>query len=295
MRVAQRARRSLAGTLLALAIASSSAHAQSWNSEPPPALDEIELRDGSVLRGRIVEELPGSIVIETTSLGRIEIKTDAISRIIRGSERQQRQEAKFDPDVNSILLGPTPETIPRGSTYFRNFEILILNAGVGITDDLNASFGMLFPVSTTTMLISLGLKYRLVSRETFPLGVAVAAGVNIVEDQHLSTVSFITGIGDRRRSLNLSVHGAFTEDTSESFFIAGGDVQVGGSFKFLLEYANSTDAVVNDTQDIAGFLNLGFRLFGEVWSFSLTGVRPLAAEDADDLLLFPLAAFSRHW
>lgn len=279
-----------------LTITSSTAHAQAWNdpTPPPPLPDEIELRDGSILRGRIVEEVEGRIVIETQSLGRIEVKTDDVVRIVRGSEGQRR-EGKFDPDVNSILLGPTPETIPQGSAYFRNFEILILNAGVGITDDLNASFGMLFPISSTTTMISLGLKYRLVSRERFPLGVAVAGGVNFVDDQQLSTLALITGVGDRRRSLNLSVHGAFTEDASETFFIAGGDVQLGGSFKLLLEYANSTDAVVDSDEDIAGFLNVGFRLFGEVWSFSLTGVRPLAAEDTGDLLLFPLAAFSRHW
>ena len=45
--------------------------------------------------------------------------------------------------------------------------------------------------------------------------------------------------------------------------------------------------------DFEGMINFGFRLFGDQWSFSLTGLRPL--REAGDLFVVPLIQFSYHF
>ena len=53
---------------------------------------------------------------------------------------------------------------------------------------------------------------------------------------------------------------------------------------------NSSDFI---DDDFNGLLNLGFRLFGEGWSFSFTGIRPL--DSTGDLMLIPMVQFSFHF
>jgi hypothetical protein len=160
-------------------------------------------------------------------------------------------------------------------------------------NDLNLSIGTLFPISTGALYFSAGFKYRVLKREKHFLGLAVAGSVSFLQDETAGTITGILGIGNRRRSLNLSVHDLFTQDDSVGFFVVGGDYQIAHGAKLLLEYANGT-AAFTDEEDFSGFINVGFRLFSSRSSFTLTGFRPLE-EGGEDFILFPLAMFSRHW
>lgn len=87
-------------------------------------VDEIVLEDGSVVTGRIVSETEDAVVVETESLGRVTLERSRIKAIHRAGEKRA---GPTDPDHNSILLTPTPETMPKGSHYFRSYELLILH------------------------------------------------------------------------------------------------------------------------------------------------------------------------
>ncbi len=297
--------------LCTLTQGASSALAQSSPPDSVTHVATIRLTDGSVLRGRIVAETTDTVVIETVSVGRIRIDRTRIVSITYESETggpEARVEStpaptteipvadpSTDPDINSVMFGPTPETLPKGSAYFRNFQLLILNFGYGITDDVSLSLGVLFPVSADFQMVSLGFKYRILSRERYPVGLAVAANGAAISDETLATLSGILGVGNPRTSLNLSIHKPFIDDGTDdpAFFILGADVQAGPGFKFLAEYGNSGDAVFRD-EDFAGFLSIGLRLFGERSSFTLTGFRPVEV-DSDGFIAFPFAMYSRHW
>ena len=260
----------------------------------------VHLVDESVVRGELVSLDEDHVVVDSKSLGRVTIAKRFV-RSIEYPEDSTEVDAKqiwkrAENDYNSVMLGPTPETLPARTAYFRNFELFILNFGYAITDDLNVSFGMLFPVSSSFQMVSLGFKYRIVSREDFPFGFAVAATGSLIDETSFATVSGIAGIGNRHRSLNLSVHQPFVENNSDApaFFIVSGDLQVAGSVKLLGEYGNSGDAVFSD-EDFSGFMNVGLRIFGDSSSFSLTGFRPLTIDDADGFIAFPLAMYSRTW
>lgn len=260
---------------------------------PARALVEIELLDGSTVRGFLVEEDESFVVIDSESMGRL--------RIDRGRIRTLTYDAvthlppagwRTDPDANSLLLVPTPETLPAGDTYYRNFLLLFNNIGYAVTDDLNLSLMAAFPVSTDVRIVSMGAKLRLVSRDRSGVGVAAAVSGWILDEEFVSTVSALVGIGDRRRCLTGALSYGSSDGDGEVFFLLGGDVQIGRGFKLLAEYGNSGSAI-SDDNDFEGLINLGFRMFWEQTSFTLTGFRPL--EEAGDFLAFPLAAFSAHF
>ena len=102
---------------------------------------------------------------------------------------------KSDPDYNTIMFCPTPSTLEQGDWYFRDFELLVLNFGYGLTDNLDLSFGTLFPVTGDIELITLGAKLEILDRDTEGLGLALTGGGFILE-QYWLVVRAPAGLAD---------------------------------------------------------------------------------------------------
>lgn len=283
-------------TVLVLLLGAGTVHGQDDESTP---VAELVLVDGTTLRGRIVSETATHVVIESETLGQVEIDRTRIRSVTYQVEaREQPAETgakpgwRDDPDVNSLLLVPTAETLPAGDVYYRNFLLLFNNLGLAVSDNFNLSVMATFPITADAFVFSLGAKLRLLSREKSGVGIAASASAWFADDENLGTIGGIVSFGDRRRSLTAAVNVAFVEDDSETFFLVGGDVQVGPGLKLLAEYGNSESAI-SDENDFNGIINVGFRLFWEKTSFTLTGFRPL--EETGDFIAFPLAMFSAHF
>lgn len=262
-------------------------------AQEPGAQIEIQLRDGTILHGELIEKNDDSIVLEHRILGRLEIaRADLLS--LRDQE-DAHSDWRSDPDRNTVMLSPTPQTIGRGKRYFRNFELFILNFGIGVHERVDIVAGALFPVSNEFNMAALGTKLMLLDRNRHPVGLAVAGNVARLDDFNFGSVAAIAGVGDDRRSLNVSIHQTFRDDDDAAlFFMVGGDLQAGPSWKVVAEYTSGLSALFSDDDDIDGFLNLGFRWFGASSSFTLTGIRPIGV-DTDSFLAFPLAMYSHHF
>lgn len=259
---------------------------------PVPNSDELELKDGTVLVGQILEETDDLVIIDTEILGRLEISRDQIKILRRAGKSDGRL---IDPDQNSLMFCPTPATLPKGTGYFRSFELFFLNLGFSATDDLDFSVGTLFPVTTDVLMLSGGFKWRVLDRDEGPLGLALVGNYTKLENSHFGGVGAVLGIGDARKSLNFSVNQTFDDsDNQNTIFFVGADIQGGGNSKLFVEYFNSSAIFNDEDDDIAGFINIGIRLFGEKHSFSISGFRPLEA-DSDSFIAFPMVMFSQHW
>lgn len=258
---------------------------------PQQEPDEVLLRDGNLLVGRILEERDDVVVFETQSLGRIEIPRSDIAKIGHGAERTS---AISDPDFNSIMFCPTPQTFARGDAYFRDFELFFLNFGYSFTDNFDLSIGTLFPISAELVMLSVGGKLRLLDRSEEPLGIALIGSATKIEDIEFGSLGVVIGSGDARSSANLAVFRAFDDDgDGNTVLLIGVDRQISRRSKFFAEYGNSSE-LFDDDDDFHGFLNVGFRIFGESHSFSISGFRPLV-DDSGSFVAFPMIAFSNHW
>ena len=257
---------------------------------------EVVLVDGSVLRGLVLEQTENVVVLQTQSAGRIQIERRNIRSIGPVDDPTARRRGQ-DPDYNTVFFTPTPETVEPGAAYFRNFLLFFLNGGWGVAENLNLSVGTLFPISADLLGLSVGAKWRLLSREEAPLGVAVVAQGTFVEEARFGTIGGVIGIGSRDRSLNLAVLRSITDDSDDdgTIFLIGADAAIADRTKFLIEYGNSTEALGDDSDDdFNGMINVGFRWHGERISFSLTGVRPFE-DTGDEFLFLPLTMFSMHF
>lgn len=258
----------------------------------PERFDEIILKDGTTLRGKIVEYKAELVVIETTSLGRLEILRTTIERMV---QRDALSGVVSDPDQNTIMFCPTPATLSKGDVYFRDFELFFLNVGFGLTGSFDLSLGTFFPFSSEVLMLSVGGKLELVDRESSPIGLALTGSYTRLEETQFGAIGGVAGIGNRRNSLNLAVNCTIDDDEdTELVFIVGGDAQFRSWSKFFAEYFSSSSLLKNENDDLKGFVNIGFRFFGKSHSFSLSGFRPLA-EDSGSFLAFPMIMYSQHF
>jgi hypothetical protein len=261
-------------------------------SAPSERFDEILLKDGTTLHGKIVEQKAELVVIETTSLGRLEIRRTNIERM---ALRDAPGGVVSDPDQNTIMFCPTPATLFKGDVYFRDFELFFLNVGFGVTEAFDLSLGTFFPFSSEVLMLSVGGKLELVDRESSPIGLALTGSYTRLEETQFGAIGGVVGIGDRQNSLNLAVNCTYNDDgDTEAVFIVGGDAQMGRRNKFFAEYFSSSTLLRNENDDLKGFINIGFRFFGERHSFSLSGFRPLV-EDSGSFLAFPMIMYSQHF
>ncbi len=270
------------------------------------AADTIVLKNGKRYDGDVIAERADSLVIaveRATTRQKLGVEWITIARADVASIRYEdlsNVEADLtiprDPDYNSIMFCPTPATMPKGDFYFRDFELYILNFGWGVTESTSLSFMTHFPIVSFMDFGSIGFKQGILDRTQRPLGLAIAgsytfATEDISEDSFL-TGSLITGIGDRERSLNLAVNQSYKKGEDPfTTFVLGGDMRVSRRTKFFVEYMNATDFIDDDDLN-GGFLNFGIRFFGNDWSFSLSGFRPMA--DTGRFMAWPMFMFSYH-
>lgn len=286
-------RKKLLPFILLIVLVAPAAAQEIEGSRPP---ETLHLKDGTVLHGRIVEETPGEVLFESESLGLIRIPRD---RIMDGPEVENPAviDDGADPDVNSIMFCPTPETLPRGTGYFRSFELFFLNVGFAPGDNFNLSFGTLFPVTGDFYLFSAGAKWRLLDRSRHPVGLAVTGQFSLFDDYWIGGGGLVAGVGNARRSLNLALNRIVDEDGDvKNTYMVGADFQGAGPSKLLLEFFNNSPLIGDFDDDLIGFINVGIRVYGHDYSFSLTGFRPLW-EGGDDSGLFawPMVVFSKHF
>lgn len=254
-------------------------------------LDEVLLKDGTMLSGHVIEIRDDVIIFDSGSLGIIEIPQESIVRIARATDRSG---VLTDPDFNSLMFCPTPATLAKGDAYFRDFELFFLNFGYAFSDDFNVSFGTLFPISADVIMLSLGGKLKLIDREEKPVGLALVGSYTLLEDVHFGSLGVVAGIGDAHNSLNVTVNHTYDDDgDTENVFLIGTDAQLTRRSKFFLEYMSSSTLLEED-DDLKGFINLGFRIFGDSHSFSLSGFRPLT-DDGGSFIAFPMLMYSNHW
>ncbi len=262
-------------------------------SKLPPPPDELLLKDGTLLTGTIISESEEFVVFESTSLGRLEISRD---RIVSLAGPDDRYGALIDPDANSIMFCPTPETMEKGDGYFRNYELFFLNFGTSLSDEFDLSLGTMFPITGDLVFISIGGKYRLLDRKEQPIGLALIGNYTVIDDFSFHSLGVVAGVGDHHRSLNLMINRSTNDDgNSETIFIVGGDFQASRQSKFFAEYMSSAAIFEDQNDDLNGFINVGIRLFGDTHSFSFSGFRPLADDFDGSLLAFPMLVYSKHW
>lgn len=231
-----------------------------------PDSAKVELNDGSLITGEVLGETPTRVIVYSEPLGQLSISRNEVRRIVR--RRPGRSGGYYglvtDPNITSTFLMPTANTPAAGKVFIGDFEVIFLNASVGVTDWLMINGGtLLLPLRARDMVYYYGLKARLFD---VPNKFRFAAGLQILQGPILGDASgivyWVASVGDNDAGLNLAIGDAFSGHGGTGVFGISGDVRVSEGIKVMAELWAADD----DTSIpvILGVRFFGSRLSGDI-------------------------------
>lgn len=203
------------------------------------------------------------------------------------------KEARFiDANSDHVILGSTAETHPKGTFFFSDYEILLLQFGYAVTDNLQLSITGLPPiVKEQPYWFDFSLKLNVVRTEVFRAG--LLAGLDVVVDPGSSSKSYFGGhlaaVGQFcfeakcRSSVSPNI-GTFLNNQSNSILpiygTAGLTIGTGTVVSILIE--PGVLGVVGTGQfgggsASAGFIDYGIRLSGKNFGADIAFIRPFTS------------------
>ncbi len=214
----------------------------------------IEINDGSVLIGKIVEKDDSHLRLITFSQMDIKVPAGSIVSIEDVSNQIVKNVYMHaDPNNTRLFFGPTARNLSKGKGYFSTYEIFFPSVGYGFTDYISLSGGIsLFP-GTLSQLIYVNPKVRLFQSDQWAAALGLHALFIITGGNKEAFASGVVTYGDEKSALTA---GIFAPLTSEVFgAMLGGEVRVSKRVKLISENWFVTDDSI--------ILSGGVRFFGQ--------------------------------
>jgi hypothetical protein len=261
----------LASILTSSAVAAAQPGGQPLPAPAAPAGDQlvtITLRDGQLVRGRILAETESYLILRLVSGGEMAIAQGNIRAIKRNDQTvfvsDDNEIYKHDPNRTRYLYGPSAFMLRQGEGYFSQTELFMSTLGYGVTDHLTVTVGSFVPLLFVEdgQNVLLGAKVGTSLSENLH----VAAGFHSLVIPDGGVVGIASGqftLGTPRAHLTLSAGKPFIMEGDESEF---GDVMtsVSGNVRISQHAALvSENWIFTDGEDTHVIASGAVRFMGE--------------------------------
>lgn len=251
---------------------------------PDGVTQELVLRDGSRLYGRVAEVDNDRITFRTIAGVTLAVTADQIVslRAVAG-DISRRASGPADPNPTRLFFGPTGRSLPAGSAYLGLYMFAMPFVQVGVTDRLSIGGGTpLIFGGGATHPFWVTPKLQVVATPRVQASVGAMHFLN-VDDGHFGVAYSAVTMGSPDTAL--TVAGGYAYQRSSGFTSGAGVGMLGFEHrlshrgKFITENYVFSDQV---------FSMAGFRFLGERLSADLGLVVPIST---DHTFVFPMANF----
>lgn len=229
----------------------------------------VELLDGSVFVGRMVDSTDTRIRLLTNSGTSVDVDSRSMTRItpVSASELHQGKYWFPNPNATRYLFAPSAFSLKRGEGYYQNTYIVLNSFNVGVTDNITIGGG--FELTSLLIKGSGGPIFFLTPKVSIPVNdrFRAAAGVLYVN---------VPDLFSNQRSGGGIAYGVGTFGTPNSNFSAGlgwgfiqGDfstnpvVTLSGMHRVSRKVALVTENWLIPAEGYYGIYSYGVRFFGE--------------------------------
>lgn len=240
----------------------------------------VELREGSVLVGRIILRDSSRTTIETASFGRVVMSNDRIVTLQHVATPEAADDLPQDTRLTFITNG---FGLKQGEGYYQNVWVLGNLVAYGLTDNLSISAGFvpLFLFDGAPTPVMLGLKLSIPLDDGIQLGIGGQAGTVLFEgDMFFGDAYGVLTFGSRQSHVNVGGGALFT-DVDELPVIA-----LGGVTKVSRRWSLISENYFFPTEDFAGGLSFGGRFLTGDASIDFALAIPFGS-DFDGLIAIP--------
>lgn len=258
----------------------------------PETVDEIELRDGSILRGHIISETESIVEFETLTGSRVEVRVEDIVRRRRVSGRMRGTKfVTFDPNATRLLFGPTAVALPHGSGYLAAHELFFLSGAVGLGGKLTLMGGTSLIPGAPEQLVFIAPKFTVHEREKQAFAVGFMMGTVTGVPEYGGILYGVGTFGPENQSISVGTGFLFGggEVHDSPIIMLGGQKQLSSRVKLLTEnYAMPTETG-------GALLSFAVRFIGGRMTTDLGGVTVSTALDEGGFPFLPWLAFTLHF
>ncbi|MDA0684887.1 MAG: hypothetical protein O3A57_10755 [Bacteroidetes bacterium] len=255
-------------------------------------VDEIELRDGSILRGRIVSETDSIIVFETLTGITVEVAvTDVVRRRQVSGRMSDEKFVTFDPNATRLLFGPTAKALSAGSGYLAAHELFFLSGAVGLGGKLTLMGGASIIPGAPEQLVFIAPKFTVHERENRAFAVGFMVGTITGVSGYGGILYGVGTFGPPDQSLSVGTGFLFGggEVHDSPIIMLGGQKQLSSRVKLLTEnYAMPTETG-------GALLSFAVRFIGGRLTTDLGGVTESSLLDEGGFPVLPWLAFTLHF
>ncbi len=211
---------------------------------PSDSLLSISLKDGTTLKGRIVQEDEASITVVT--IGGLEVKVPKSSVISTKPIRGRVAEGvfyRFDPNYSRLMFAPTGRPLRKGEGYFSDYYVFFPGISYGFTDQISIMVGVsIVPgLGLTEQLRYVAPRIGIQTSEVF----AVSAGALYVSvgGEFSAGIAFAVGsMGQQDKSFTAGIGLGYIKEEDGAFEFAerpilmlGGNVRLSDSVALVSE------------------------------------------------------------
>ena len=211
---------------------------------PSDSLLSISLKDGTILKGKIIKEDKTTIIVIT--MGSIEIKVPKASIVSINQIRGRLTEGvfyRFDPNYSRLMFAPTGRPLRQGEGYFSDYYVFFPGISYGITDNIGfmAGASVIPGLGLTEQVKYLAPKIGMQTSDKF----AISGGALYVSvmDEFTAGIAFVVGsIGQQDKSFTVGLGLGYTKEESEKFKFAehpiailGGNIRLSNSIALVSE------------------------------------------------------------
>lgn len=204
----------------------------------------VELKDGTTLNGRILEESDTQIVMQLESVGQLTIDRVNVSRIVPlGGSKKARKPYWFEnPHATRLLFAPTAIPLKKGEAYYQNIYVFGNMFNYGIIDNLSVGAGFDF----ITMFSQPDGEWKPILNFNIKSGFQISENLHAAVGGIYATMlgEFSAGIlygngtyGNYNSNITLGLGWGFIDGTFESkpFIMIGGMARISEKLWFVSE------------------------------------------------------------
>ncbi len=180
-------------------------------NEPDSILYQIETIDGNEFIGNILEQDSAKIVLETESMGTLNIPKSSIKRISQVLEKQII-DGKYwfeNPQSTRYFWSPNGYGLKKGEGYYQNVWVLFNQFAVGVTDFFSLGGGIvpLFLFAGAPTPVWFTPKFSIpVVKEKFNIGAGALIGTVLGEDNAGFGILYgLTTFGSRDKNISIGL------------------------------------------------------------------------------------------
>lgn len=222
----------------------------------------IELKDGSIFIGNILQQDSINIVLRTSSIPKIEIPVSKIKSIDEVDKSNFKDGSYWypNPHATRYFYGPSAIGLKKGEGYYQNTYLLLNSFNVGITDNISIGGGLelisTFAARDPLFFITPKVSFKVAEKFHAGSGVLYA---RIPEEGSLGTI-FATGTyGTTDNNITCSLGWGFVN----SEFSKRPIITLSGMRRISKRAALVTENWLIPIDGYNGLFSYGVRFFGE--------------------------------